>query len=345
MQSTRSPVTTPSKRQKSLSEHFFSPQKHASPSKLLNTCSPVREVDGVSLNAAPPSSSAVRKRNIRDQDEGFAQPKEGKMTKFINPIRQSSPPLKHPMTNHHRSNVANTSNKVAKPISHAFLDTASGVPLADIQPDPAPHNSVYAHAAQPEYCGEVGLLDDLTFSDWSLSQSAGLNSQTTCPNASGEPASSPQTALSRTHERSLQRIHMAIMTQSPRSQKVPSHGSWYQYSEPSPLASDLTRSLVNYGLPAKLYRDPFYSDPNDVPLRKREYAGRQYVVSGNTLRFIPEFEHAISRRATALWSVPRSVLRVVRWEFATPPPTLSDLYRDQITQSEYASVSSHSIMI
>uniref|UniRef100_A0A0W0G3I5 DNA polymerase n=1 Tax=Moniliophthora roreri TaxID=221103 RepID=A0A0W0G3I5_MONRR len=54
----------------------------------------------------------------------------------------------------------------------------------------------------------------------------------------------------------------------------------YVYSLPPPSPLSLQKTLVDYGLPDKLYRSPYYSDGRDVPTGPREYAGLTFELKG-----------------------------------------------------------------
>ena len=62
--------------------------------------------------------------------------------------------------------------------------------------------------------------------------------------------------------------------------------NFYLYNLPPPSTTECIKSLRENSLPSKVYRDPYYSNPNDIPQRPREYAGRIYVLKGDV---IPEW--------------------------------------------------------
>lgn len=94
-------------------------------------------------------------------------------------------------------------------------------------------------------------------------------------------------------------------------------------------------SLRPYNLPDVIYQDAFYSDEKDVPLRSREYAGREYRLQSNTLPFLPNFDFSgnppgsndsdrpIQTKASveALFDKQRRQCSLRLWEIAQPPPT------------------------
>ncbi|OTA08409.1 hypothetical protein A9Z42_0000970 [Trichoderma parareesei] len=47
---------------------------------------------------------------------------------------------------------------------------------------------------------------------------------------------------------------------------------------------------IERGCPDVIYQDAFYSEEADVPLRRREYAGREFHLISNTLPFLPDFD-------------------------------------------------------
>ena len=62
------------------------------------------------------------------------------------------------------------------------------------------------------------------------------------------------------------------------------------YSVMPPDAETATSSLQDNGLSGVLYQDAFYSRDKDVPVRTREYAGREFRLEGNTLPWLPDFD-------------------------------------------------------
>ncbi|KAK3190697.1 DNA polymerase zeta [Lecanicillium sp. MT-2017a] len=105
-----------------------------------------------------------------------------------------------------------------------------------------------------------------------------------------------------------------------------------------PPRSD-TLSLQPYNLPDVVYQDAYYSDEKDVPLRNREYAGREYRLQSNTLPFLPGFDFAgncmqMSNPDTSLQAKAATEAAYERqrrqcslrfWEIARPPPTAREV--------------------
>ncbi|RMJ21375.1 hypothetical protein PHISP_07753, partial [Aspergillus sp. HF37] len=58
----------------------------------------------------------------------------------------------------------------------------------------------------------------------------------------------------------------------------------------SPTPSEVFSTLGDYGYPSVIYQKAYYSDENDVPERPREYAGREFRLESNTLRYLPDFD-------------------------------------------------------
>lgn len=93
-------------------------------------------------------------------------------------------------------------------------------------------------------------------------------------------------------------------------------------------------SLAHFHLPDQLYQDPFFSDEKDVPLRSREYAGREFRLIGDSLPYLPVFDFGDdSNEAFDITSVPsdfalekqRRDCSLRTWEIGTPPPTFADI--------------------
>ena len=105
---------------------------------------------------------------------------------------------------------------------------------------------------------------------------------------------------------------------------------------PAPSAAEVSTTLQNHGVPDMIYQAAYYSEEKDVPPRRREYAGREFCLEGNTVPFLPEFDFArqpprtqdrkddtgsddskveLQRRR------PRQQCTLRSWEIADPPPT------------------------
>ncbi|KAM0417214.1 hypothetical protein ACHAPT_012791 [Fusarium lateritium] len=106
-----------------------------------------------------------------------------------------------------------------------------------------------------------------------------------------------------------------------------------------PSAASVASSLKDYSVPDAIYQDAYYSKKKDVPSRMREYAGKEFRLKGNTLRFLPEFDPtATSPASYGIKQGPlnkrRMKLRFERqrkkcswrgWDFADPPPTYDEV--------------------
>lgn len=107
-----------------------------------------------------------------------------------------------------------------------------------------------------------------------------------------------------------------------------------------PTAEEVCATMADYGIPDVVYRDAYYSKEKDVPLRPREFAGRQFRLRGNTLPYLPEF--TADRAAPDAWAVPearlpdksklkieeeirRNKCTIKTWEIAQPPPTFEEV--------------------
>ena len=98
------------------------------------------------------------------------------------------------------------------------------------------------------------------------------------------------------------------------------------FKHPPPSKRFLVNTIEDVPLPQKIYQDPFYSVPRDVPKKHREYAGREFKIYGSTLRWLPEFIHQVPRYSS-LQSGPHhsSSFGARRWEFARSPPRVAEL--------------------
>lgn len=95
------------------------------------------------------------------------------------------------------------------------------------------------------------------------------------------------------------------------------------YNKMPPSNSEALGSLERMGLPRVLYQSPYYSSEADVPERPREYAGREFKLESNTVRYLPDFdpsgEGSRTLRTTRHKVLCLPTLRA--WELMEPPPT------------------------
>lgn len=118
----------------------------------------------------------------------------------------------------------------------------------------------------------------------------------------------------------------------------------YSTLPPPPNDAD---SLAQFHLPDQLYQDPFYGDDKDVPVRTREYAGREFRLIGDSLPYLPAFDFGDSNEALDITSSPSDLalerqrkncsLRV--WEIGASPPTFPEVEcwldeKEKITSSQ-----------
>lgn len=98
----------------------------------------------------------------------------------------------------------------------------------------------------------------------------------------------------------------------------------WTFGDPPPSLRQVVETMADYGLDTVEYREPFYSDPTDIPPVPKLFAGRQFKVKGNGVADIPQFESELPAAATG-W-LKSKAFELARsqtgWEFAAPPPTL-----------------------
>ncbi|SCV68725.1 BQ2448_846 [Microbotryum intermedium] len=66
--------------------------------------------------------------------------------------------------------------------------------------------------------------------------------------------------------------------------------SWV-YRERAPSSQQVLETLESYNKPRVDYKNPFYSNPADVPRVANEYGGRRFVLRDHSMRNIPAFNH------------------------------------------------------
>lgn len=112
--------------------------------------------------------------------------------------------------------------------------------------------------------------------------------------------------------------------------------STYEYNLPAPSREALISALDPLGLPFKLYRDPYYSNPEDVPERGREFGGLYFELQGGQgygpLEEWHEGTFGQNSSPAAFGGVaetkpPFEASGVFGWEFASAPPSKREIVR------------------
>ncbi|KAH0497186.1 hypothetical protein TgHK011_004515 [Trichoderma gracile] len=117
-------------------------------------------------------------------------------------------------------------------------------------------------------------------------------------NVTYQGKSTPSTAVNepRSHFQpqsdSIQHIELPKASQiNPLKGKTQASSRCMTYAVPPPAVTDVACQSER-SCPAVIYQDAFYSNEADVPLRRREYAGREFHLISNTLPFLPDFDAA-----------------------------------------------------
>lgn len=94
--------------------------------------------------------------------------------------------------------------------------------------------------------------------------------------------------------------------------------------------------MARHHEPDVAYRSPFYGKPEDVPytmtakgtknLKRREYAGRTFIIKGDTIKYKKPFQHA-STPKLVLPPVGKQRSGIKSWEFASAPPSAAEVQR------------------
>ncbi|KIJ68443.1 hypothetical protein HYDPIDRAFT_124966 [Hydnomerulius pinastri MD-312] len=101
-----------------------------------------------------------------------------------------------------------------------------------------------------------------------------------------------------------------------------SKNSFFAYVPLPPSTSELLSTIEEYGLPRRIYRDPFYSKKIDVPDGPREYAGLVYrLKGGDGLDTLEEWKYSENGPVLLDALQPFSVCSG-GWEFASSPPSI-----------------------
>ncbi|KAE8233840.1 hypothetical protein CF326_g1124 [Tilletia indica] len=65
----------------------------------------------------------------------------------------------------------------------------------------------------------------------------------------------------------------------------------FSFGVPPPTRFEVVNSFGFFGLPSVEYRDPYYSDPRDLPNQPRQYGGKVFRFQSVTLPYLREFRH------------------------------------------------------
>ncbi|SOV04846.1 probable catalytic subunit of DNA polymerase zeta UPR-1 [Ustilago sp. UG-2017a] len=110
------------------------------------------------------------------------------------------------------------------------------------------------------------------------------------------------------------------------SETSPSNGSesgkrLFAFHEPAPSLKRVVETFSLFSIVRQVHLEPFFSDPNDVPARPREYAGRMFQFKSRTLPYLHPFEHWHKSSADTSAQQGKPPRRLY-WQFGPPPPTM-----------------------
>jgi DNA polymerase zeta len=180
-------------------------------------------------------------------------------------------------------------------------------------------------------------IDDLFFTprmkvpESSSSQLAHMNYES-IPDKLPSPSTVPEESIPqrRTRFGSTPDASKRIPIDSERSHSA------YEYNLPAPSRDALISTLESLGIPFKLYRDPHYSNPEDVPERGREFGGLFFELQGGqgygSLEEWYEDNFGQKSSSAAFDGVvatkqPLEASGVSGWEFASAPPSRREVVR------------------
>lgn len=105
----------------------------------------------------------------------------------------------------------------------------------------------------------------------------------------------------------------------------------WQFSLPAPTREEVMDSLSEFGLTRQLDQPAFYANPDDLPSRPREYAGRKFTFQAPTLPYLSDFVHAVRKDdddpdASIFLDQPRGTDHVEAWTWSLTPPPPSQVW-------------------
>ncbi|CBQ72168.1 probable catalytic subunit of DNA polymerase zeta UPR-1 [Sporisorium reilianum SRZ2] len=106
----------------------------------------------------------------------------------------------------------------------------------------------------------------------------------------------------------------------PSPKRPAPHRRLLTFHEPAPSLRTVVETFSLFSIVRQVHPEPFFSDPNDVPARPREYAGRVFQFQSRTLPYMRPFEHWNQSAAPVM--TPIKPPRRLRWQYGPPPPTM-----------------------
>ncbi len=94
----------------------------------------------------------------------------------------------------------------------------------------------------------------------------------------------------------------------------------FTFHEPSPSTRTVVETFSLFSVARTLHPEPFFSDPQDLPTRPREYAGRMFQFQSRTLPYLRPFEHW--HKSSTDEASKQAIPRRLYWQFGPPPPTM-----------------------
>ncbi|PYH98794.1 DNA polymerase zeta catalytic subunit [Aspergillus ellipticus CBS 707.79] len=107
-----------------------------------------------------------------------------------------------------------------------------------------------------------------------------------------------------------------------------------------PRPEEVSTTFDAYGYPSVIYQKAYYSVEDDVPDRRRDYAGKEFRLEGNGIHYLPEFDPSGCSPAMLgeQYALPRdkndqeTIDQILResctsknWEYAPVPPSRSEV--------------------
>lgn len=112
------------------------------------------------------------------------------------------------------------------------------------------------------------------------------------------------------------------------------------YAHIPPSRETVVSTMMQYSLPEATYQDAYYKNDSDVPACPREYAGKEFILQGTSVPFLPEFQVSSDRENIdqASWLgqkkplsreqvVPPNPCSYRNWEILALPPTALEVRR------------------
>ncbi|SPO23464.1 probable catalytic subunit of DNA polymerase zeta UPR-1 [Ustilago trichophora] len=198
-----------------------------------------------------------------------------------------------------------------------LLENATTTPTAS--PSSRPSKEFHEDSVRKFKQAKYNHSTDTTYGTSSTNSNTGLetgrsNKVRFADASSSSPPTPTKTSLSNGKPLSLSSAETSLSNQAGKR--------LFTFHEPAPSIRTVVETFPLFSIVRQVHPEPFFSDPNDVPARPREYAGRMFQFQSRTLPYLLSFEHWHPSPSNAVSQSSKPPPRRPYWQFGPPPPTM-----------------------